>query len=216
MPDPDNIRTVGRPRRSEEQEEKARERLLAGARSLFARDGFESVSIRKITAEAGIAPMSFYLYFPSKRALLWHIIIDVFDANLAVCDAAMADVSGASEKLRIFGHSFVGYWLANVEHFRVAYLNEATETTDERSSYIESAGAILTKIERLGDLFALGTAEGSFPRHDSVARGQAYFAMLSGVALSLITIPEYPWADPDTVVREAVETFLRGAAHAAA
>lgn len=215
MPRPASPRAVGRPRRSSAQEVEARETLLAAARSLFAREGYESVSIRKITAQAGISPMSFYLYFPSKRALLWHIIIDVFETNLANCDVAMAKVSGAQEKLRVFGYNFVGYWRDNVEHFRVAYLNEATETTSERSTYIESAQLILSKVENLGDLFSRGTAEGIFPPHDSVARGQAYFAMLSGIALSLITIPEYPWADPELVVRDAIETFLRGAAHPA-
>lgn len=48
---------------------KVKERILAGARRLFNRRGFNAVSIDNIMAEAGLTRGSFYTYFDSKSAL---------------------------------------------------------------------------------------------------------------------------------------------------
>jgi AcrR family transcriptional regulator len=43
--------------------------LLAAARSVFARKGFESATVGDIVTRAGVAQGTFYLYFPGKDAL---------------------------------------------------------------------------------------------------------------------------------------------------
>jgi TetR/AcrR family transcriptional regulator, transcriptional repressor for nem operon len=48
---------------------KVKERILAGARRLFNRRGFNAVSIDNVMAEAGLTRGSFYTYFDSKSAL---------------------------------------------------------------------------------------------------------------------------------------------------
>ncbi len=45
-----------------------RRSLLAAARRVFARKGYEAATVSEIVAEAGVAQGTFYLYFPSKRA----------------------------------------------------------------------------------------------------------------------------------------------------
>ncbi|GBD13073.1 putative HTH-type transcriptional regulator YvdT [bacterium HR24] len=45
-----------------------RRSLLAAARRVFARKGYEAATVAEIVAEAGVAQGTFYLYFPSKRA----------------------------------------------------------------------------------------------------------------------------------------------------
>lgn len=44
-----------------------REQILEAARRVFARKGFVGTTIGDIVGEAGIAPGTFYLYFPSKN-----------------------------------------------------------------------------------------------------------------------------------------------------
>ncbi len=45
-----------------------RQSLLAAARRVFHRKGYEAATVSEIVAEAGVAQGTFYLYFPSKRA----------------------------------------------------------------------------------------------------------------------------------------------------
>jgi AcrR family transcriptional regulator len=46
-----------------------RSQLLAAARSVFAKKGYESATVAEIVAGAGVAQGTFYLYFPGKDAL---------------------------------------------------------------------------------------------------------------------------------------------------
>lgn len=48
----------------------SRENILAAAIKLFCRDGYASVSIEDITAEAGVSRITYYRHFPSKSAIV--------------------------------------------------------------------------------------------------------------------------------------------------
>lgn len=47
-----------------------RTELLTAARTIFAEKGFETTTVAEIVARAGVAQGTFYLYFPSKYALV--------------------------------------------------------------------------------------------------------------------------------------------------
>ena len=79
----------GRPRRSPEQVDAMRERIIATARGLFAAEGFQSVSMRKVAAEAGCSPMALYGYFRNKNELLRHVWEEFFDPLFASVAAAV-------------------------------------------------------------------------------------------------------------------------------
>ena len=88
----------GRPRRSPEQVDAMRERIIATARGLFAAEGFQSVSMRKVAAEAGCSPMALYGYFRNKDELLLALAAD----DLAQLARALKDAAAnapSSEKL---------------------------------------------------------------------------------------------------------------------
>lgn len=55
---------MGIAERKEREKQEMRERILSGARRLFARDGFEHTSLRKIAREIEYSPATIYLYFP--------------------------------------------------------------------------------------------------------------------------------------------------------
>lgn len=55
------------------------DQVLAGAREVFLRDGFEGASVDDIAREAGVSKATLYTYFPDKRLMF----IEVFRAELA-------------------------------------------------------------------------------------------------------------------------------------
>ena len=57
-------RRVGRP--AEQNRREVRARLGAAARELFARQGFEAVSLRQVAAAAGVTPAMVHYYFGGK------------------------------------------------------------------------------------------------------------------------------------------------------
>ena len=52
-------------------EAERREQILSAAREVFNEKGYETTTITDIVRRAGVAQGTFYLYFPSKREIVW-------------------------------------------------------------------------------------------------------------------------------------------------
>ena len=66
--------------------ERTRQEIFAAAMELFAKRGFDAVTLEQICAAADVARATFFLHFPSKAALLWEWnrqVADEFRAGLA-------------------------------------------------------------------------------------------------------------------------------------
>lgn len=61
---------MSRPKKSIDERNAMRERILAAASDLLERHGADEISIRAVTASLGISPMSFYSYFTSRGDLI--------------------------------------------------------------------------------------------------------------------------------------------------
>jgi len=59
------------PTRRARKKERTRQEIFAAAMDLFAKRGFEAVTIEAICQAADVARATFFLHFPAKSALLW-------------------------------------------------------------------------------------------------------------------------------------------------
>ncbi|GAA1665091.1 TetR family transcriptional regulator [Glycomyces endophyticus] len=85
-----------------------RSEILGAARRLFAVEGFESVSMRRIAGEAGVDPSLIHHYFGSKDELFMAAIEIPFDPAPEVAAVlAGGGVEGAGGRLM---HAFVAIW----------------------------------------------------------------------------------------------------------
>jgi AcrR family transcriptional regulator len=95
----------GRPRRADA--ERNRERVLASAETILARDGL-SASMRAIAADAGVGLGTIYRNFPTQEALYQAIIV----RRTRTLIAEAADLADAPDP----GRAFFGYVTRVVEH----------------------------------------------------------------------------------------------------
>lgn len=66
-----------------------RERILAGARELFATDGVD-VPVEEITRRAGVGMGTLYRHFPAKEDLIDAVLEEAFDAYVALAREGLA------------------------------------------------------------------------------------------------------------------------------
>jgi AcrR family transcriptional regulator len=180
------------PRRTPRESAEFRERIIAVARALFVEQGFEAVSIRKITERAGCPPMTFYVVFKSKRELLRHIWEDVFADLLEAGAAAVAKADGAEAKLVALFRAMMDYWLAHPDNYRVVFMHQDKVASSEEVYYVESSG-IQDRMKLVDTIIAEGVAEGVFAPADPALTAQVFLVAMVGLAHALITIPEFPW-----------------------
>lgn len=91
------------------------DQVLAGARDVFLRDGFEGASVDEIARAAGVSKATLYSYFPDKRLLFMEVAraecLRAADEAEALIDdgAAVADVLRlAGERIVTFAQSDFG------------------------------------------------------------------------------------------------------------
>jgi AcrR family transcriptional regulator len=94
-------RKPGRPPKSSNTE-RGSERLLAVATSMFARKGYDAVSIREIASEARITLSSLYHHFGNKRQLYIAVHLREFGKSSARLEAAAQHGGSAAERIKAF------------------------------------------------------------------------------------------------------------------
>jgi AcrR family transcriptional regulator len=83
---------VGRPR--EDHRREVRARLSAAARELFARHGFDAVSLRQVADRSGVTPAMVHYYFGDKRGLWLAVLEDYLEEALGRMLAARGEIEG--------------------------------------------------------------------------------------------------------------------------
>jgi AcrR family transcriptional regulator len=111
-----------------------RSQLLAAARVVFAKKGYDSATVAEIVARAGVAQGTFYLYFPGKEALA-----GAFAEELAERFAVLAEEKVA--RCRTFDSAVArmletAYEVA--DEYRDVFLvaNRGTELVDDRDEWM--------------------------------------------------------------------------------
>jgi len=80
--------------------------LLAIARRLFARDGYERTSLRDIAEAADITKAALYYYFPNKEALYERVVLESMQSLVDDVSAAVAAETSPTARIRAFMQFF--------------------------------------------------------------------------------------------------------------
>jgi AcrR family transcriptional regulator len=183
-------RPRGRPRRSAEHEQETRRRISQVASRLFAEEGFEAVSMRRLAQEAGCGTMSLYGYFPSKNAILRSLWEDCF-AELFPRIQEASRRGTPRQRLERAATAFVNYWCEQPQHYRLVFLNQDHRSGEER--YYVDSSPVIARFDLFRELIARVQAAGQGRAGEPQVQSEALICALIGLCHALITIPEFQW-----------------------
>ena len=142
-------------KRAEQKRQQMRQALLAAARKLFVRQGYEATTMQHIVREAGTSIGNCYFYFPTKEALLRAIVEDFAQHIGQSIDAAIAPLPAGPEQLALALGQAVRTTLAQADLARV-FLVE-THIPELREMVLRYFLSRLTHLLEAGN-FANGTS----------------------------------------------------------
>ena len=133
-------------RRAREREE-IRGRILDAARDLFAAEGVDSVTMRRIADRIEYSPTAIYFHFRDKETLLKELCACDFGA-FAQRLAPIVEIADPIDRLRAMGHAYVEFGFANPAHYRFMFMTPKPphvegEVEIERGNPEEDAYALL-------------------------------------------------------------------------
>lgn len=121
---------MGPKERREREREEIRTRILDAARELFASEGVESVTMRRIADRIEYSPTAIYFHFRDKEALLAELCDTDFRA-IAQQFVSIATIADPIERLRATGHAYVDFGINNPNHYRVMFMTPKPPVSDE-------------------------------------------------------------------------------------
>jgi AcrR family transcriptional regulator len=116
--------------RREREKTELRARIMDAARDIFAREGFEAVSMRRIAEAIEYSPTAIYAHFEDKEDLFRQICMDDFDRYQQTQAAAMA-VADPVARIVAMGKTYIRFAIEHPNHFRRMFLDPPFVTPSE-------------------------------------------------------------------------------------
>jgi AcrR family transcriptional regulator len=182
-----------------------RDQIRDAARDLFAREGYESVSMRRIGAEIGCSPMAIYRHYENKEELLLSICEETFNRMIQLLDETRLEPGTALERLRRSMRTIVDFHLSHPNHYKVTFM-----TVMPPGPVAERKVAIG---QRAMDRLRAGVRECAAEKGlelDVEMTAQILRVAMHGLASLLITTSQcYPWKDPERMKDETIAMVTR-------
>lgn len=149
----EGARPMGRRERKKAQ---TRDKIFEAAMALFAKAGYDSVTIEQICDEADVANGTFFLHFPTKAAVLDEL-------NVRLSDSLLAELKGqegsAAEKLRQVREAVIKLWSDHAALMQHLLREVMTRPLEEQAQ-----GATQDLIVLVREIVAEGQASGEFSK----------------------------------------------------
>jgi AcrR family transcriptional regulator len=133
--------------------------ILDHATEVFCEKGYEGASMRDLSRASGMSLAGMYHYFQSKERLLYLIQKHAFSTIVERLKARLEDVTDPDERIRIFIHNHLDYFVANRSGLKVlAHEDEAlkngfsSEISAIKREYYRICLGLMEGLKREGDL----------------------------------------------------------------
>jgi AcrR family transcriptional regulator len=182
-----------------------RDQIRDTARDLFAREGYESVSMRRIGTEVGCSPMAIYRHYENKEELLLSICEETFQQMIRLLDETRKGPGTRVEILRRCVRTILDFHISHPNHYKVTFMT------------VLPPGPVANRKVAIGqnvmDRLRAGVrecAEGKGLNVDVEMTAQIIRVAIHGLASSLITLGQcYPWKDPERMKDETIALVTR-------
>lgn len=138
------LSAMGTHERRQREKDEVRAMILDAARELFAKEGFDAVTMRKVADRIEYSATALYLYFPDKDALIRALCDQDFRAFAATFTSVREETDIVGQ-LRRAGELYAEFALTHPQHFRLMFMTPppAGESVLEKGNPEEDAYALL-------------------------------------------------------------------------
>ena len=200
--------------RREREKAETRALILAAARAMFTRDGYERTTMRGIANRIGYTATTIYHHFADKDALMLELCAMDFRA-LHTALTSVSQVSDPVERIRLMGLGYVRFALENTEQFRFMFLTERPLPNQDDLARLKDPGddAFLALRNAVSEAIEGGRFRPEYRDPDLVA--QMLWAAVHGIATIHVAMPPEKktylnLTSPEVTVAATCAAMMRG------
>lgn len=198
---------MGVAERKQREKTALRREILTAARELLAKEGYESVSMRKIAERIEYSPTTIYLYFRDKQELVREVCEETFALLTRKLEKVIAAEPDPIERLKAGLKAYVHFGIKHPDHYRVSLMMPHQHERDD--GFLTSPGADAFQILVRGVTSAVES--GRLRETDVMAVSQALWATVHGITSLQISKGDcFPWVDRERLIDLTVDSIVRG------
>jgi len=200
---------MGSKERREREKENLRQEILDAARELFADQGYESVSMRKIAEKIEYSPTTIYLYFEDKSAVLFALCQETFSRLVEANKKLMDQTADPLECLVKGLKGYIHFGLKYPNHYKVTFVIHPPDIHENMQPKMEDSMG-MRAFNFIPALVSACIEQGKFKKVDVDVTSQALWAACHGLTSLLIVHTRFPWADTQKLIDSVVDTMIEG------
>lgn len=194
---------MGVKERRARQKENIREEILDAARTLFVKEGYEHVSMRKIADKVEYAPGTIYLYFQDKAEILYHICDETFSKLAKRMDAINEDPANPLDALRRGLRIYVQFGVDNPNHYVCTFIQGKQIMCEHKPEAGERCfDCLRAAVQRCIEA-------GQLNCEDVEEVSQALWAGVHGITTLLVTC-SFPFIEHTRLIDRVVTILIEG------
>ena len=202
---------MGVAQRKAREKEELKQQILDAARELFVRDGYESVSMRKIANKIEYSPATIYTYFKDKDEILDCLCEETFLKLSQEKLAAVHKMTGDPlEILKKGMETYIRFGLDHPEHYIVTFILRAPLYDKPGQYETRKAKAGKDCIDNMRRIVRRYMEEGKIKNADLEETSQSLWAGIHGLTALLITKPGFPFVEREKLIQRTLEVLVRG------
>lgn len=190
---------------------------------MFAKDGIDATSMRRIAAKAGVTAALLYKHFADKDALLFAIGEAFFTKLAAYIDQEVKDERDPVARLKSLMRAYVTCGIENPREYHLTFMTALPRLRrgGEMKSFRERArrGDAIPQTEITLGMRCFGRLEGAVGdvvrakltrSKDVAALAEAVWAGGHGLVSLLITHDDFGWTEPKRLIETTNDLLLNG------
>lgn len=195
---------------AERRRNKIRARILSAAERVFAREGAEGLSIRRLAENIDYSPAAIYKYFKSKDELVDELKESFFELILENVNRIADTSMPFAERSRDCVATYVQIATDKPYHYAAAFAGESSTDApvDGEPGFAQSKKGQAFMVLR--GMIAEGVETGAFRADiDPNLAAKSLWASMHGLAMMIVHIPTFPAFKPeqDTMTRDEFILF---------
>lgn len=197
------------PDRRARHREQVRREILEAAGKLFAEQGYEAVSVRKIAQKIDYSPGAIYLYFQDKADLLNQLCEDTFARLIEHIERQTDGHHKPLEGLLRGTRAYIDFGLEHPAQYIVTFISPPKRARNAPDIPFE--GSMGQRCFQCLEAAVQGCADaGLAPGIDVKTTSCTWWAAIHGLTSLLIAHDHFPWADREQMIDNMLRTLVAG------
>ncbi|MGA6973639.1 MAG: TetR/AcrR family transcriptional regulator [Candidatus Binatus sp.] len=191
-----------------------RAEILAAAKQLFLKQGYENFTTRKLAARVGLSQTGVYVYFKSKEEILDAVCRSTFEGLAQRIRAMSAESKDSPDAIRRLLKAYVEFGLQHPDEYQLTFMvgNSAPKFTRRKdlSQPFELQGIGVQCFLLFRDQVARLIEGGQLKDGDVSLVTQTLWATAHGLVSLMIARPGYLLSERGPLVKAAVVALMTG------